>query len=90
MLSALAGDQAGRCRAMQESMGRIEIELISTNGIALAREDTLELGSFVAALCEETEDEFELDLRIRAFLESAWLRRAAGFASVPEAAFLGN
>ena len=32
--------------------------------------DPVELGSLVAALAEETEDEFELDLRIRAFVES--------------------
>jgi hypothetical protein len=32
--------------------------------------DFVELGSLVAALAEETEDEFELDLRVRAFVES--------------------
>ncbi len=67
---------------MQESMGRYEAEGISTSRLAHA--DTLELGSFIAALCEETEDEFDIDLRVRAFLESAWLRRAVGSASRPE------
>ncbi len=80
---------------MQESMGRYEAEGISTSRLALAHADTLELGSFIAALCEETEDEFDIDLRVRAFLESAWLRRAVGSASrlessSPEASILEN
>jgi len=76
-------------------MWRHEAEGISTSGLALAHDDTLELGSFIAALCEETEDEFDVDLRVRAFLESVWLCRVAGFASLaetplPEASILEN
>ena len=33
-------------------------------------QDTFELGSLIAALAEETEDEFELDLRVRARIEA--------------------
>lgn len=69
---------------MQEPMWRYETEGISTSSLAFAHDDTLGLGSFIAALCEETEDEFDVDLRVRAFLESVWLCRVAGFGSIPE------
>jgi len=69
---------------MQESMARYETEDLSTSSLALAHDDTLELGSFIAALCEETEDEFDVDLRVRAFLESVWFCRFAGIACLPE------
>jgi len=64
-------------------MARHETEGISTSDLALAHEDTLELGSFIAALCEETEDEFDVDLRVRAFLESVWFWRVGGLAALP-------
>jgi len=70
---------------MQESMWRYEAEGIPASRLALAHDDTLELGSFIAALCEESEDEFDVDLRVRAFLETVWLRRVVGFAAFPEA-----
>ena len=69
---------------MQESIWRYEAEGISTSSLALTQDDILELGSFISALCDETEDEFDIDLRVRVFLESAWLHRAIGFASLPE------
>lgn len=69
---------------MQEPMWRFETEDISTSSLAFTQDDTLELGSFIAALYEETEDEFDVDLRVRAFLESVWFCRVAGFASFTE------
>ena len=80
---------------MQESMGRYGIEGSATNSLAFAQADTLELGSFIAALCDETEDEFDVDLRVRAFLDSVWLARVAGFAAfgatpLPEPSILEN
>jgi hypothetical protein len=83
---------------MEESIWRHQTGGISISSLDLAQDDTLELGSFIAALCEETEDEFDVDLRVRAFLESVWLRRVAAFASfaafaqtpLPEASILEN
>lgn len=46
------------------------IESPVTNALALAGHEPLELGSLVAALAEQTEDEFELDLRLRDFIEA--------------------
>ena len=48
----------------------IGIESPATNVLAFPGCEPLELGSLVAALAEETEDEFELDLRLRDFIES--------------------
>lgn len=66
---------------MEESMWRLETGGTSIGRLPIVHDDTLELGSFIAALCEETEDEFDVDLRVRAFLESVWLCRVAGLAS---------
>ncbi len=46
------------------------IESPVTHALALLGREPVELGSLVAALAEETEDEFELELRIRAFIEA--------------------
>jgi len=43
------------------------------------RPDPFEFGSLIAALCEETEDEFELDLRVRTVVESDLLWPTTGF-----------
>lgn len=46
------------------------IERPVSDVLAFAGHEPLELGSLVAALAEETEDEFELDLRLRDFIEA--------------------
>ncbi|MEZ4278351.1 MAG: hypothetical protein R3F21_01895 [Myxococcota bacterium] len=49
-----------------------------TNAIAFLDPEPIELGSLVAALAEETEDEFELDLRVRRFIEAGRARVSRG------------
>ena len=57
------------------------IECPVTNALAFLDPEPIELGTLVAALAEETEDEFELDLRVRQFIEAGRAcatRRGAG------------
>lgn len=63
---------------MEEPIWRREVDRVTATGLAHGTNDALELGSLVAALCEETEDDFELDLQVRAFVESG------GFRFIPE------
>ncbi len=55
---------------------------------ALLATDELEIGSLIAALSAETEDEYELDDRFRALVESGRFRVAIGSDSA--AVSLGN
>jgi hypothetical protein len=50
------------------------IESPVTNALAFLDPEPIELGSLVAALAEETEDEFELDLHVRRFIEAGRAR----------------
>ena len=59
---------------MAEPIWRFEVESVAATPLAHETSDELALGSFVAALCEETEDEFELALQVRAFIESGGFR----------------
>lgn len=49
-----------------------------TNALAFLDPEPIELGSLVAALAEETEDEFELDLGVRRFIEAGRARVSRG------------
>lgn len=59
---------------MAEPIWRLELERVTATRRAHETSDELAFGSFVAALCEETEDEFELALQLRAFIESGCSR----------------
>lgn len=56
-----------------------DLEIAMGDELVEGRPDVFEFGSLIAALCEETEDEFELDLRVRAVVESGLLDPTAGF-----------
>jgi len=75
---------------MTEAMCGFDSRRTAASGLLEGRPDTLELGSLVAALCEETEDEFELDLRFRALVDSGRFGTVFGLASRPEALRFGN
>ncbi len=73
---------------LNESARGLEVKNEAWAVDALLATDELELGSLIAALSAETEDEYELDDRVRALVESGRVRVAVG--SDPKAASLGN
>lgn len=73
---------------MEEPVWGLEVERVRATHLAHATNDELALGSLVAALCEQTEDEFELDLQVRTFIESGGFRFIPD--SIPEDMLLEN
>lgn len=55
---------------MAAAFATSRFETGETSGRAVPIPDAFELGSLIAALAEQTEDEFELDLLVRAHVEA--------------------
>lgn len=73
---------------LNESARGLEVQNEAWAVDALLAADELEIGSLIAALSAETEDEYELDDRFRALVESGRFRVSIGSDSA--AVCLGN